>query len=149
LTSVEQTRLQLSKSTDAKRKSRFGRFLTPANTAAFMAGLFPDAGGDCRLLDAGAGIGSLCVAFLERWLSGGFHFRRVALEAFEIDAALNPYLTQAVEEFKVGTDTDLSVAIRGEDFLYSAMDSLSGDLFTEKLTRYTHAILNPPYKKIR
>lgn len=70
----------------------------------------------------------------------------MALEAFEIDDSLHPYLAQAVEKFKVGVD--LSVTIRSEDFLYSAVNSLSGDLFAETFVRYTHAILNPPYKKI-
>ncbi len=66
LTELEQTRRRLARSTDAKKKSQFGQFLTPAATATFMAGLFPPSGGVCRLLDAGAGIGSLSAAFLER-----------------------------------------------------------------------------------
>ncbi len=144
--SAEQTRLQISKSTDAKKKSQFGQFLTSAKTAAFMASLFPSANGSCHLLDAGAGIGSLSVAFLERWKSGGFHFQRVDLDAFEIDDSLHPYLTQAVDQYR--SNPDFSAAIRREDFIHAAVDSLSRDLFTERLCQYTHAILNPPYKKI-
>jgi adenine-specific DNA-methyltransferase len=66
LSAVEIKRVQLSKTTPQKRKSQFGQFLTPERTATFMASLFPDASGCCRLLDAGAGIGSLSSAFLER-----------------------------------------------------------------------------------
>ena len=66
LSDIEQTRLRLSRDTDAKKKSQFGQFLTPEGIAAFMAGLFPPAEGGCSLLDAGAGIGSLAAAFLER-----------------------------------------------------------------------------------
>ncbi len=62
LSAVEQKRLSLSKSTEAARKSQFGQFLTPERTAVFMASLFPEGAGDCRLLDAGAGIGSLSAA---------------------------------------------------------------------------------------
>lgn len=58
------TRLRVSRTTDAKKKSQYGQFLTPAGTAAFMAKLFPKASGACRLLDAGAGIGSLTSSFL-------------------------------------------------------------------------------------
>lgn len=144
--SVEQTRLQVSKRTEAKKKSQFGQFLTPAKTAVFLASLFPDAKGNCRLLDAGAGIGSLSDVFLERWKSGGFHFQRVELDAFEIDDSLHPYLKETLEKYS--KCSNFSAVIRGSDFIHAAVESLSGGLFTEALAQYTHAILNPPYKKI-
>jgi adenine-specific DNA-methyltransferase len=147
LSAVEQKRLQLSKSTEAERKSQFGQFLTPERTAAFMAGLFPDGTGNCRLLDAGAGIGSLSAAFLDKWRSGGFHFQCVEMDAFELDHALIPHLSHTLERYKY--KDDFSVNIYGEDFIHVAVDSLSRDLFSFKvLESYTHAILNPPYKKI-
>jgi adenine-specific DNA-methyltransferase len=90
LSAVEQKRLQLSKSTEAKKKSLLGQFLTPEKTAAFMADLFPDGKGFCRLLDAGAGIGSLSAAFLDRWRGGGLHFQHVEVDAFELDHAAIP-----------------------------------------------------------
>ncbi|WP_256091482.1 Eco57I restriction-modification methylase domain-containing protein [Candidatus Thiosymbion oneisti] len=143
---VEQTRLHVSKNTEAKKKSRFGQFFTPERTAVFMAGLFPDSSGRCRLLDAGAGIGSLSAAFLDRWLSGNFHFQSVGLDAFEIDSNLHPYLSKTLEKYN--NHNDFSAMIRGEDFIHAAVESLSADLFSESLVHYTHAILNPPYKKI-
>ncbi|MBK8259673.1 MAG: Eco57I restriction-modification methylase domain-containing protein [Polyangiaceae bacterium] len=110
-----------------------------------MANLFPSASGICRLLDAGAGIGSLSAAFLERWRSGSFGFRRVELDAFEMDASLHAELVSTISTHD---DAAFSVAIRGEDFIHTAVDALSGGLFAKSLPRYTHAILNPPYKKI-
>lgn len=145
LSGVEQARLRLSKNTDAKKKSRLGQFLTPARTAAFMAGLFPPAGGTCRLLDAGAGIGSLTAAFLERWISSGLGFDRVEVDAFEIDDSLHGQLAETLAKYAGAT---LSVRIRGDDFIHAATDALFGGLFSKPLPRYTHAILNPPYKKI-
>ncbi|SBT05216.1 hypothetical protein ACCAA_200011 [Candidatus Accumulibacter aalborgensis] len=66
LSAIEQTRLRVSKDTEAKKKSQLGQFFTPARTAQFMASLFVAGGSrECRLLDAGAGIGSLASAFLE------------------------------------------------------------------------------------
>ncbi len=94
LSEIEQARLRLSKDTDAKKKSQLGQFLTPSGTTAFMAGLFPPADGICRLLDAGAGIGSLAAAFLERWRSGGLRFQRVELDAFEVDSSLHAELAR-------------------------------------------------------
>jgi adenine-specific DNA-methyltransferase len=146
LSVVEQARLQISKSTDAKKKSQFGQFLTPATTAAFMAGLFPSAEGDCRLLDAGAGIGSLCAAFLERWRSGGLPFRRVELDAFEIDDSLHAQLTETLSRYG---GENCSLTVRSDDFIHAAADSISGGLFAKQLPKYSHVILNPPYKKIR
>lgn len=145
LSEIEQVRLRLSKDTDAKKKSQFGQFLTPAGTAAFMAGLFPPADGICRLLDAGAGIGSLAAAFLERWRSGELPFRRVELDAFEIDGSLHAKLAQTLSKYRNET---FSAEVHGEDFIHAAVDALSAGLFAKPLPRYTHAILNPPYKKI-
>lgn len=145
LSEMEQARLRLSKNTDANKKSQFGQFLTPARTAAFMAGLFPPADGVCRLLDAGAGIGSLAAAFLDRWRSGGLRFQRVELDAFEIDGALHAELTHTLSRYR---SDKLGVTVHAEDFIHAAVDALSGGLFAKSLPRYSHAILNPPYKKI-
>ena len=145
LSELEQSRLRLSRATDAKKKSQFGQFLTPAGTAAFMAGLFPPADGICRLLDAGAGIGSLAAAFLERWCSGGLRFQRVELDAFEIDGSLHVHLAQTLSKYR---SEAFSAKVHSDDFIHAAVDALSGGLFAKPLPRYTHAILNPPYKKI-
>ncbi len=146
LSTVEQTRLRLSKNTEAKKKSQFGQFLTSARTAAFMANLFPDSKGSCHLLDAGAGIGSLSAAFLDRWNSAGFDFQRVELDAFEIDDSLHSYLNQTLEKYR--KNPGFIPTIRKVDFIHAAVDWLSGSFFAEELQKYTHAILNPPYKKI-
>jgi adenine-specific DNA-methyltransferase len=146
LSRIEQARLQISKNTEASKKSQLGQFLTPEKTAAFMANLFPNSTGNCRLLDAGAGIGPLSTAFMDRWKSGGFHFQSIELDAFEIDDALWPYLSQTFEKYN--NDKDFVAAIRGGDFIHVAVESLSGSLFAKPLAKYTHAILNPPYKKI-
>jgi adenine-specific DNA-methyltransferase len=145
LSEVEQARLRLSKDTDVKKKSQFGQFLTPGGTATFMAGLFPAAEGTCRLLDAGAGIGSLAGAFLDRWSSGGFGFQRVEVDVFEIDGSLHSQLAKTLRKY---ASSRLSVAVHSIDFIQAATDALCGGLFSKSLPKYTHAILNPPYKKI-
>ncbi len=111
-----------------------------------MVSLFPDASGTCRLLDAGAGIGSLSAVFLDRWRAGGFHFQNVILDAFEIDRTLHSCLLQTLE--KHGDRPHLTINVRSDDFVHAAVDSLSGNLFSEPLANYSHVILNPPYKKI-
>lgn len=111
-----------------------------------MASLFPDSNGHCRLLDAGAGIGSLSTAFLDRWLSGNFHFQSVTMDAFEIDDSLQAYLLQTLDKYK--NQQGFVTTLRRGDFIHLAVESLSADLFSKPLTNFTHAILNPPYKKI-
>jgi adenine-specific DNA-methyltransferase len=138
--------LLISKKTKAKKKSQFGQFLTPERTATFMASLFPPAEGDCRLLDAGAGIGSLSAAFLDRCNSEGLRFQHIEVDAFEVDKSLLPYLAETLTKYR--HTPGLSTVIRGDDFIKVATDWLSGNLFTEPLSQYTHIILNPPYKKI-
>lgn len=146
LSKVEQNRLRVSQDTEVASKSQFGQFFTPERIAKFMAGLFPDARGYGRLLDAGAGNGSLSEAFLERWRSGGFGFQRVELDAFEIDHRLHPCLSQSFEKYN--HSGNFVAHVRGEDFIQVAVASLSRELFSELLPSYSHVILNPPYKKI-
>lgn len=146
LSAIELKRVQLSKSTPAKKKSQFGQFFTPERTAAFMASLFPEADGCCRLLDAGAGIGSLSAAFLARWRSGGFQFKQVEVDAFELDHELIRHLSNTFASYN--HSGDFVVNIHEADFIEAAVDSLSGNLFSVPLEGYTHAILNPPFKKI-
>jgi predicted RNA methylase len=140
---VEQTRLRVSKNTEAKRKSQLGQFLTPARTAQFMAGLFAYKDeSHCHLLDAGAGIGSLSSAFLERCVGGELKFKKVDVTAFEFDSLIHKELNDALSSYKNGLP--LNYEILGGDFIEQAVNRIqfgSGNSFT-------HAILNPPYKKI-
>jgi adenine-specific DNA-methyltransferase len=132
----------------AERKAQLGQFFTPPAIAAFMARLFTAMTEDtCRLLDAGAGIGSLSDAFLRRWLAGGIDCQRVEVDAFEIDEMLHAKLVDMLGNYR--QYPAVSIRIRGEDFIDAASDWLSGSLFASPLPTYTHAILNPPYKKIR
>ncbi len=101
----------------------------------------------CKLLDAGAGAGSLSAAFLDRCVSGGLKYERIKVDAFEIDDSLHAHLAERLDSYM--QNLKVVPTIIGDDFIHTAVDSLCGSLFTKSLPRYTHAILNPPYKKIR
>jgi adenine-specific DNA-methyltransferase len=108
-----------------------------------MATMFPNASSkECRLLDAGAGIGSLSSAFLERCVTGDVVFEKIFLTAYEIDSVLYPELRETLAPYteKFG----LNYEIKGEDFVEGAVNRIQ--FSTEQ--GFTHAILNPPYKKI-
>ena len=135
---VDIVRKQISQ----KRKSELGQFMTPTTIARFMASLFaPSTLHTARLLDAGAGIGSLSGAFLSLWTSGGFDFKRVELTAYEIDVNLREYLSETLAEYT--NELNVNVSLIAGDFIEEAVKLIHG-----KTRCFTHAILNPPYKKI-
>lgn len=143
LAAVELARVRIAKNTQAEHKSRLGQFFTPAATARFMAALFrpPPHPIDCRLLDAGAGVGSLSGAFLERCATGSLRFERIAATAYELDERLLDDLERTFSAFAGSAPLDCH--IRHVDFIEDAINRIQfgGETFT-------HAILNPPYKKI-
>jgi adenine-specific DNA-methyltransferase len=116
--------------------------MTPVKIARFMASMFSRKGGPLRLLDPGAGQGALSCALLEAWKGGFFTFQPDAIDAFEIDSLLLPTLRKNVEREKGNLAIDIN--IRNMDFIEHAVHCI---LCRER--PYTHAILNPPYKKIR
>jgi adenine-specific DNA-methyltransferase len=137
---AEQMRRDVSASTDSLHKAKLGQFLTPASVARFMAGLFPTTGGDCALLDAGAGIGGLTTAFLDRVVSGSLLFESVHATAYEVD----PRLIDRLRGVLASHDRPgLTATVISADFLMAA-----AGVIRDHGRPYTHAILNPPYKKI-
>jgi tRNA1(Val) A37 N6-methylase TrmN6 len=134
---ADKVRRQVAPRIAKGRKSEFGQFMTPSQTARFMASLFPASTlKTCRLLDAGAGVGALSCAFLDRWINGGFEFQDVQAYAYEIDDKLRGHLAERLAAY-----AGVTAHISGEDFISS-----SNQLLFHGATDYTHAILNPPYK---
>ena len=117
--------------------------MTPSSVARFMASLFPPSTlGVCRLLDPGAGVGALTCAFLDRWTSGdGFGFQEVEAHAYEIDPTLRAHLEETFASH--GSRLPFRHVVSSDDFISAAaLQSFQGSRL------FTHAILNPPYKKI-
>lgn len=123
--------------TRRQRKSRLGQFMTPARVAEFIASLFdPPSSEAVRLLDAGAGEGALTAAFIERVQTTA----RITATAFEFDDQILPELRANLAALDANAECEL---IEG-DFIEDAVNRIC----LGKGPRYTHAILNPPYKKI-
>ncbi|EOA3536066.1 Eco57I restriction-modification methylase domain-containing protein [Escherichia coli] len=135
---ADSVRRELSPHTARKHKAEFGQFMTPSGVARFMASLFPPSTVQtCRLLDAGAGVGALSCAFLDRWLTGGFGFESVEATAYEIDKKLCGHLAKHLTGYRRVTPR----IIEGDYIELATAEGLQD-------RGYTHAILNPPYKKI-
>ncbi len=112
------------------RKTELGQFMTPDDVATFMVSLFPVHQGETpRLLDPGAGEGALSRAFVERFGSD------VEVTAIERDPRMVAKLTNLTEKVE-------RLQVIQDDFVHLASSNGVSSAFT-------HAILNPPYKKIR
>ena len=121
-------RVEATAKLNQDRRGEFGQFLTPWNIATFMASMFSPRS-DNLVLDAGAGIGSLSLAFLEK-------YPQSRIEAWEIDPVLQKYLSSTIPE--------KNIKIYKTDFIEAAVNILQ----FEPGRKYNRAILNPPYKKI-
>lgn len=138
INNTDLTKKEVSKSIPQLKKSQLGQFLTSVAIAKFMARMFKtSAHRNCKLLDAGAGVGALSCAFLDQIGSYAIPFDSVSIDAIEIDTTLAKYLKNHLDAY-----SNVNVNIIPADFIH---------LSTEKLPLrqdYTHVILNPPYKKI-
>ena len=134
---VDSARLEANGRLNPARKSQLGQFMTPTNIAHFMSLLFSGRKNDVRLLDAGAGVGSLTDAFIKRWGSQG-----VSVSAFEIDPMMISYLRETLGCY--GNCNGFEAKIIDRDFIQDAVYRIK----LGNKERFTHAIQNPPYKKI-
>lgn len=138
---------------DKKRKSAMGQFMTASAVSSFMASLFGNTGGEIRLLDAGAGVGSLTAAFVERCCLMEQPPVTINSTVFELEPVMLPYLHDMLGGCRVACKSagiDFSEDIHHEDFISAGRTGVEETLFTSGTLKsgFTHAILNPPYKKI-
>lgn len=139
LEKADLVRRELKLGSSQKRKAELGQFMTPSSIARFMASLFPASSHrDCRLLDAGAGVGALSCAFLDRCMTGELGFRTIDAFAYEIDDVLRKHLSERLSDY-----SGVRSHIFAGDFI-----ELANQPLLHPHGEFTHAILNPPYKKI-
>ena len=118
---VDRRRRQANARLDPQKKSAFGQFMTPQPVAHFMASLFnAQEIGEVRLLDAGAGVGSLTAAFVEEFLQRQTHISHIAATAYERDATLSTDLHTTLadcERVCNEADIDFSADVVLQDFI--------------------------------
>lgn len=135
----------------ASARTELGQFMTPATVADFMASMFSPVSADAvRLLDPGAGIGSLTAAFIQRICQQAARPRYVDITACEVDSCLHTALETTLRECQViGADHAIEVTYRlkAVDFIDEFTDPVAGGLFSND-DCFTHVITNPPYKKL-
>lgn len=153
LGAVDAARREATKRLDPSTRSMLGQFLTPATVAKFMAEMFEARGPRLKVLDAGAGVGSLSAAFVAAMCARANPPEVIALAAYELDPDLVPILRANLELCReAGGRCGIRVqatAVCG-DFVEIATGGLGADLFSLRSDeRYDCTILNPPYRKIR
>ncbi len=130
-----------------QRNVELGQYMTPPKIACFMASLFENfKQPNVRLLDPGAGLGSLSLAFLDVSFSK-CHDSNIEVFAYEIDPHLKHFLENNFREFSQKSPDRqklLHFKVLEKDFIEEAVDVIS----MNKEEKFTHVILNPPYKKI-
>ena len=149
---VDFLRLDASRQLDAKRKSELGQFLTPAPVARLMASMLEARETEVRILDAGAGVGSLFAAAVAELCRRNNKPQHIEVTVYEIDPHLASYVPDTFR-FCERACQRAGIRFSGEiiesDFIASTADLLAGGLFRKGHEKqYTCAILNPPYKKI-
>jgi adenine-specific DNA-methyltransferase len=129
---IDNIRLQVNTKLDPKNKSKLGQFMTPSVIADYMASLFYKGASKVKLLDCGAGIGSLSISAIKE-------LKDISLvDLWEIDPIMQEQLKTTMQAMHV------SFFIHTQDFIFGAVENITSG----KGGRYTHAIINPPYKKI-
>lgn len=150
---IEAARRDAAHQLDPRRRVVMGQFLTPASVATFMAGMIECRKPVVRVLDPGAGIGSLSAAFVSAMCHRPLRPDVIALTAYEVDPMLVGYLQSTLNLCRAASE-DAGIRFEGrivtEDFLEVGARTLAGDLFAAgEDERFDCAILNPPYRKIR
>jgi len=144
---IDLKRREISARLDPKERSKLGQFMTPSMVASFMASLFQQWPKEVRLLDPGAGIGSLTEAYFEQFLQRAPNGASVNVTAYEIDPTLLGHLREHLDALAKRASVSgrtFSSEIDPRDFIAEGTFALG----LGAKGHFTHALLNPPYKKI-
>lgn len=146
---TEARRQACSAALDPKLRARLGQYFTPSPTADFIASLADMAEADTvRILDPGAGVGSLSASLVARLLTERPGVK-ISVTACEVDPQLHPTLEATLDDC-VNTANSLNshveVKLVPGNFISWATEGES--LLAEPPEPFDVVIMNPPYKKL-
>ncbi len=147
---VDGFRVEATRRLDSARRIELGQFLTPTPIAKFMASLCEAKKKSVRILDAGAGVGTLTAAVISEICSRVHQPLRISVTAYELDRQLVEYLRRTMDlcgQVCAGVGIAFDSDVKHADFIQSAACSIRAPLF-EDAGRFDLGILNPPYRKI-
>lgn len=150
VSAVDEIRTQANKLLDENTRSQKGQFMTPASVARILSGMFRNLDGELTVLDAGAGVGSLTTALVERSLSE-FQPTSINAKAWELEDVLVENLNRSFalcQEASEESQVFFGSEVNQVDFIQNAVDIIKDREAGEKTATFNKAILNPPYLKI-
>ena len=151
LNKLDYVRQSFNAATSRTDRLEIGQFLTPVSIAGFMSSLFEPRTKKVRILDPGAGAGVLFATCVKKLLSQKALPASIEVVAYETDKTILRYLQETMNQCaKLCEDKKVPFTgmIKEDDFISSAISETEESLFSSPIKRFTHVILNPPYKKI-
>lgn len=139
---------RISLISDAVR-GELGQVLTPIAVARELADCVSTWGPDVRLLDPGAGAGTLSAVAALAALNSSAQLERISITAIDVDLTMHESAERSLglaADWLQRRGVEVDIEILDHDFLEYAADRYTG-LFQDP-HRYTHVIMNPPYRKI-
>ncbi len=149
--SAEQYRTEAYEAVDDDSRAENGQFFTPPAIAHMMAALFDSLPSEIRLLDAGAGVGTLTAAFVDAVVMQQMPPEKIHVTVYEQAEEFLPYLKETLNQCRLVCERAgiaFTSSVRAEDFVDAASAMLRPRLLEGQFQRFNCAILNPPYKKI-
>lgn len=147
---VDDIRLKANPLLDESTRGEKGQFMTPASVARLLASMFSNLDGELHVLDAGAGVGSLSAALIERALEK-FQPSSITTHAWEIEDVLVEHQKLSISECANdcrNKNVELDWQIHKEDFISAAVSIINARSRGQDTPKFNKAILNPPYLKI-
>jgi adenine-specific DNA-methyltransferase len=146
---AERLRQAATKSLDPGRRSALGQYFTPPSASRLIASMLDlNDAQRVRLLDPGAGVGSLTAAAVEHLAD--HDVRELEVVAWEVDETLHDPLCATLQRCAAwAADRGLGMRweLRRGDYIEATAAALAGELGTE-VERFDAIVMNPPYRKV-
>ena len=129
-----------------KNKSKLGQYFSNESLSKLMASMMNYDDREIKILDPGAGIGSLFVACIDEIIRRGLKPKKISITSYEIDKFLYPYLHDSLEQCKALCEKNqikFSYELIKKDFILDVVSKLN-----DKQEEFSHIIMNPPFKKL-
>ncbi|MFD3391429.1 Eco57I restriction-modification methylase domain-containing protein [Alteromonas macleodii] len=150
LKSAETRRVQATPLLDQSKRGKLGQYMTPEEVARLLPTFFSNADDQVRLLDAGAGVGSLTAAFIDQ-LNESNEVFSIDILACEIDTLLRQYLIETIadcREWCESSEIQFTSNVVSESFIEYAIKRIHSNSRVKDPVLFNRIILNPPYSKV-